>query len=256
MMHARNHRCVRSKWLPAVSVVAICALAHPARADKAAAKPHVDAGAAAYAAGNYDEASRELERAYALDPDPPLLYARAQALRRGGRCSDAIALYREFIATNPSDQQIQAARTGLETCEQQVVDEKPPEPVLVTEPPPLPPPSPAETAQPPAHETPRWYTDRIGGGLAIGGTVAIGVGIGFLIASSRSRDDARHAEFRADAVDHLDDATFQRRIGIVAIGAGAALLAGGVLRYSSVREPAAPVAITTTGSDVLVFVRF
>jgi tetratricopeptide (TPR) repeat protein len=256
MTRARNHRSLRSTC---IHVVALCVLGAPAaHADRAAAKPHVDAGAAAYAAGKYDEASSELERAYVLDPDPALLYARAQALRLGGRCGDAIALYREYLATNPNEQQAETTRTHLVACEQ-VVAEQPPEPSPATEPPPsaapqtLPAPA---TQDSPTRDSPRWYSDRIGGALVIGGAAAIGVGVGFLVVSSRSRDDARNAELRVDAVRALDDATLERRIGIAAIGVGVALVSGGVVRYLSLRNQDADIAISMTPSEVVVFGRF
>ncbi len=244
-----------------IYVVTLCVLRAPTvRAERDAAKPHLDAAAAAYAAGKYDEAAGELERAYALDPVPALLYARAQALRLGGRCRDAIALYREYLATTPNEQQTEAARTGLAACVQSVEAETPDpisageQPRMQTPPPSSPPPPPEE--QTPTRDTPRWYSDRIGGALAIGGTVAIGLGIGFVIASSHSRDDARDAELRIDAVRHLDDATLERRIGITAIAAGIALVSGGVVRYLSIRHDAGPIAISVTPTEVVVLGRF
>lgn len=243
-----------------ICVGVLCSLASTASADPAAAKVHVDAGAKAYATGNYDEAERELQRAYALDPDPALLYARAQALRLGGRCGDAIAIYRDYLATNPNEKQTEAARTGLATCEQLVANAPAtpaPEPPF-GEPPPVSP-EVAPVAQPvqtpPATDTPRWYSDRIAGGLVIGGTAALATGAGFLIASSNSRDDARNAEFRADAIRHLDDATFERRVGVAAIGAGVVLVSAGVYRYLRQRDAPA-IAVSVTPREVAVMARF
>ena len=51
---------------------------------------HHDKGRQLYLSGFYEEAARELEQAYALDPDPILLFDIAQAHRRNGTNEKAI----------------------------------------------------------------------------------------------------------------------------------------------------------------------
>ena len=55
-----------------------------------------------YQAGDYVGAEEALAEAYAIEPQPELLYARAQMLRRQGDCERAIELYRAYLATSPT----------------------------------------------------------------------------------------------------------------------------------------------------------
>jgi hypothetical protein len=189
-----------------------------------AVQKHVDAGLAAYRAGDYETASREIEAAYVIDPRPALLYTWAQARRQGGRCEDALPLYRRYADTATSEAQTAAAKTGIDLCEKQLAekrDAKPPDPIVTP-----PPPPPRKKPEPPP-----WYRDKIGDVLAIGGLVGLGVGTGFLVASKRSLDSANRAEFRDDFGDLLDEANGRRRLGIGVLGAGSALLATGIVVY-------------------------
>jgi tetratricopeptide (TPR) repeat protein len=250
-------------WIAALLV----ASAAEARADDSpgtapAARPFLDAGAAAYRAGDYETAARELERAYRIDPKPAVLYALAQALRQGGRCPEAITAYRRYLATGPNDAQATAAKNGITLCERAGASTPTPTPTPV-EPPPdgsgdtgagagdgdKPPGSPEAGPSPTATPAPgsasgapidaprprRWYADPLGGALVAGGAASLAVGAVFLVRSSGSRDAADEAVFRDDFVELLDTATRQRRIGIVGLGLGAALVAGGVVRYVTLR---------------------
>lgn len=258
-------------WIAALLV----ASAADARADDSpgtapAAKPFLDAGAAAYRAGDYETAARELERAYRIDPKPAVLYALAQALRQGGRCPEAIAAYRRYLATGPNDAQTTAAKNGITLCER--ASATTPGPATAPgEPSPdasgdgdsdgdgdstgdAPPgsaeagPSPTPTlAQGPASGAPidaprsrRWYADPLGGALVAGGAASLAVGAVFFVRAGSSRDAAHEALFRDDFVELLDTATRQRRIGAVGLGLGAALVAGGVVRYVTLGGRADP----------------
>ena len=208
------------------------------------AQPHLDAALKAYEAKDYDAAIREFEQAYAIDPKPALLYATAQAYRFANRCTKALELYRRYLTTKLTDAQISATKNGIALCEGAV---KQPEPEPPAKPEPkLEPPAraePARTPEPPTtvaaeqrelppapHDTP-WYKDTLGDALTVGGVVGIGVGVGFLVMASSSEHDAKTAQFRADFLRSLDEATQRRRIGAVSLGAGAALAVGGVLVY-------------------------
>ncbi len=259
-------------WIAALLILSGSdARADGAREPAPAARPFVDAGIAAYKAGDYETAVRELSAAYKIDPQPAMLYAWAQALRLGNRCAEAIPIYRRYLATDPSEAQIAAAQNGISLCEKVLPPEPPP-----AEPPPAQPEDkeapaqPAESAQPaepeppppeaaPVQEEPAprsWYADRLGGALVIGGAVSLGVGVGFLVRSSQTRDAAGEAMFRDDFVDKLDRATLQRRIGVAGLGVGAALVAGGVFRYVVLRERARAVSIAITGRSLIVGGRF
>ena len=66
-------------------------------------------GAAAYERGRYGHAYDYFTRAGELAPRPGLLFSRAQALRRlGGRRTEAIALYEQYLATEGGERRADA----------------------------------------------------------------------------------------------------------------------------------------------------
>jgi tetratricopeptide (TPR) repeat protein len=214
------------------------------------AEQHLESGKAAYAAADYATASREFEAAYEIDPNPSLLYAWAQALRLNGRCADAVPIYRRYLETGPTDQVRIEVDKLIRLCE----PVKPvPEPKL--DPPldlPLDPRPDRRPPAEPAHrpERRRWYRDVLGGTLTIGGVAVAGAGVAFLVASKRSEDAANRAELRSDFLELLDEATVRRRVGLVGLGLGAALVTGGIVRYVTRRGEPAGVAISTTGTAI------
>jgi tetratricopeptide (TPR) repeat protein len=69
----------------------------PARADdRSEAKAHYDKATASYALGRYADAAAEFEQAFALKPDPAILYNAAQAYRLAGKKERALELYRNY----------------------------------------------------------------------------------------------------------------------------------------------------------------
>ena len=82
-----------------------------------------------------------------------------------------------------------------------------------------------------------------------GGIASAAFGVTFLVLSNRSADAASEPGTRAQFLDHLDDATVRRRVGIVGLGLGAALLTAGIIRYASMH-------VTSDGTSVLVSGRF
>ncbi|HSJ99904.1 MAG TPA: tetratricopeptide repeat protein [Kofleriaceae bacterium] len=236
-----------------------------ARADeppdpRPAAKPFIDAGVAAYEAGDYETAIRELEAAHRIDPQPAILYAWAQALRLSGRCAEAIAVYQRYLATDPNAAQTTAAQHGISLCERT----RPAEPAPDTAPPATPPATPpaaarSEPAPDPAiapSQRRRWYADPLGGALVIGGAASLGVGVGLLVRSSQNRDAARDAMYREDFVELLDTATLQRRLGAASLGVGAALVAAGAVRYVTRRDRPGAVAVGVAGRALVILGRF
>ena len=209
-----------------------------------AAQAHIDAGVAAFNAKSYDAASAEFEAAYTLAPLPKLLFGWAQARRLGGHCDEAIPLYRRYLATQPTEQQIEAATTAMLLCERG------------TEPAPsAPPPAPLPPTIVIREERVPWYRDRAGGALSIAGVLAVGTGATFLVLANHSEQAATRAGNRNEFVDDLDQATLRRRIGWAGIGVGSALVLGGVLRYV-LHEEHAPVDIATTGNSISFSARF
>ncbi len=248
-------------WIATILVAAgSVARADEPPASRPAAKPFIDAGVAAYEAGDYETAIRELEAAHRIDPQPAILYAWAQALRLAGRCAEAIAVYRRYLATDPNAAQTAAAQHGITLCERA----RPAEPAPAAAPPEAPvdtPPDPARAgpAAGPATDPSqrrRWYADPLGGALVIGGAASLGAGVGLLVRSSQNRDAAREAVYREDFVELLDTATFQRRLGAVSLTLGAALVAGGVVRYVTRRDRPGGVAVAVAGRALVILGRF
>src|SRR4051812_16384314 len=174
---------MRLACLLAIVVVVSPAIA---RADIAPpAKAHLDAGLAQYKAGHYESAIGEFEAAYEIDPDPQLLFAWAQAERLADHCASAIPRYPKYIASKPSAEAADLANNGIALCEAKA--------------------QPGATCAAGERPVP-WYKDPVGGAV-VGGTIALGVGIGFLIASSGTSDRAGRAQTSAAFDDLIDRAT-------------------------------------------------
>jgi hypothetical protein len=113
----------------------------PASGDSTSAASHFERGARAYESGRFDEAIASFEHAYALDPEPILLFNIAQAYRRLGNTEQALHHYRRYhdsAPPNAPDQadaerrivELEAARTsagpGVTSPNQRVVLGAPP----------------------------------------------------------------------------------------------------------------------------------
>jgi hypothetical protein len=202
-------------WL----VVVALAASSPARAQELGpeARRKYEQGMALYRARDFAAAARALGEAYALEPRRDVLFAQAQATRLAGNCAAALPLYQQFLNSDPPEQQVAATRIALARCES--APERPaPPPVIVASPPPVPPSVPI-------------YRDLLGGALLASGLVTAGVG-GVLMASAHAQNDTaavqggypEYASRRASAEGRW-------RLGVGAVVAGAALVAGGCGRY-------------------------
>ena len=176
---------------------------------------------------DYAAAIGDLEEGFALDPRREFLFAEAQAKRLGGDCRGAVVLYQRFLTTKPPALQIDATQIALARCAQELA--KKPEVVIMTPPaaPPAPPPAP-----------PRWSRDPWGLGLTSVGVVALGIGIGYLVAAENARSDAENAPTYAAYVSHWSTAGARLDVAIGALAIGAALTATGVARFLVVRRHA------------------
>jgi len=76
-------------------------------------------GLRAFAARDYDGAIEQLKASYAKTPAPALLYNLGQACRLKGDCPQALAFYRQFLATNPvgrARERAEARIADMERC--------------------------------------------------------------------------------------------------------------------------------------------
>ena len=105
------------KHLIAIAILAVVGLHHTALADdpKTAAKQHVAAAKSFHEQRRFADALAALEAAYALDPQPQLLFAMGQLNVRLGRCERAIMFYERFVATKPKPAAAALASEAIET---------------------------------------------------------------------------------------------------------------------------------------------
>lgn len=118
-----------------ISLLLVLVLAARADADpKAEAKQHIKKAMAFHGEGKLAESLDELTLAYALDPQPDVLYAIGQVHIQLGDCMQAISFYERFLASKPPPKKnaAAAAREAIRVCKTN--PPKPPEPKVETKP--------------------------------------------------------------------------------------------------------------------------
>ncbi len=232
-----------------------------ANASNERAETHVQRGVEFYAEKQYELALVEFRAAYALDPRPDYLFALAQAERLSGDCPSAVVYYREFLATDPAQEQAKVARINAARCERALESgptgqpaetdvalrkadevaepEAAPEPMVLAASP-APPPSP-------------WYTDPLGDALLATGAVAVLAGGGFLLAAENAEGKASDATTYDAYSASLNTARSRRTIGALSLAGGALLTGAAIYRFVR-REPerrTTLVAAPTSGGAVM-----
>lgn len=195
------------------------------------ARAHYDLAGEHAARGDLRSAAAELDAAHAIEPHPELLFVRAEVRRKLGECRTAVILYREFVASAPSEAATRQAEDGITACEQSLGPREPettPEPApapVVREPPPV---------QPAPRERP-WQRDPAGGVLlgfgvaSLATTIGLAVCAGIATRQAAESSEAMYAERRSIAVG------FQAGTGAAA-ALGASLVLGAALRYRAVKR--------------------
>lgn len=180
----------------------------------------------------WDLAVEALVEAYALDPDPAYLYARAQAERMGGRCKIAIALYERFLESGPSEAQAEDTRINIRRCEETLWAKEAAEPV------PTPVETPAEPTPDPEPPPPReddgprpWQRDPVGAILLSGSVVSLAAGATVWVFGARGRRSAPDATTEGDYESRADRGRTITAVGIGLVGMGVGLAAGAAVRY-------------------------
>jgi len=211
-----------------IAFALVLAASAPAIADdpkvdpKAKAREHIERATELHAAGQFTEALGELTLAFALDPDPQLLFAIGQVHVKLGHCTEAITFYERFLATKPRAEEAATVRQAIAKCNEAVTTKPVDVPVVVEPPPPQ---AIVVTTTAP------WYTDWIGDAL-VGGGVVTWIASAVVYRSARStRDDADDAATYEEYEDLLDKARGRRTLSVVVAAGGAALVTAGVLRY-------------------------
>lgn len=210
---------------------------------KIEARQHVARATELHKAGQFEDALLELKTAYALDPQPQLLFAMGQLHVRLGQCGQAISFYERFLATRPSRDTASLANEAIETCRT-----APPEPAPVLAPIPVgahvappsidvsPPAAPVAERPAPARSTPPrepapWYSNYVAGGLVAGGVAS---GVAALVVYSIARRDRDRADTITDyeAYEHAIDGVQTKQTFSIVLGvAAAALITTGGIQY-------------------------
>lgn len=212
--------------------------------EQAEAQAHIKKATAAHQAGTFDVALTELEAAYALDPQPDLLYAIGQVHVKLNNCPVAITYYEKFLATSPGPEPSTAANEAITSCREQLAAQPPP-PEPQPQPQPEPPP-------PPPPESKKF--DIIGTTLVGVGVVSTIVGVVMYSGAINKLDDAENAPTYQESQDLIDDAHSKRTLAVIFSVAGVAAIGVGAWHYLHFRKteakPAVSVTPTTTGGMV------
>jgi len=236
----------------AISMIVVVGGSPPASADnpKLEARRHVERATALHKDSQFAEALAELQTAYALDPQPQLLFAMGQLHVRLGQCTQAITFYERFLASRPAPRPAGIATEAIATCKtapppadpppaEPPPAEPPPRPAAVADPLPAPAidvtPPPPPVARPvstvaPARER-AWYTDYVADALVVGGIASAAAALVTYRGALAARDRAETATSYEAYADQIDRAHTQRTYTVVLGAAGVALLATGGLHY-------------------------
>jgi tetratricopeptide (TPR) repeat protein len=196
--------------------------------------------------GDYEQAIPRFKAAYLRTPAPGLLYNLAQAHRLNGDCAQALALYRQYLATGPKgkDTERAAARAAeMELCARAAA---PPES------------APAPVAQPPAAPRPADPPDlvrkeepippalphrqrHVRGALSSGAVAVALLGVASYF-GWRATQDARYVSGYYSGMKQWDDSAAQaerdghREERIAYVTGGGALVAGGLATWLLLRD--------------------
>jgi hypothetical protein len=204
-------------------------------------------GASMYKAGKYRPAIEKFEEAYALFPEPNLIYNIARAYEALGDVDQAIMKYR-LCSTHPrGTEDLKAKATSklavLSAAKASGAAAPNPSPPSTTEAgaaPSTPSPAPGAavvTAPPPSSGLPIWG---IAGGTAAGVGALVGVGGGVLFAVGAATHDQLQSDLDAVSADGVSsltraqadaasaDGTNQKTIGVALLATGGVLLAGSI----------------------------
>lgn len=212
----------------AITIGSLVSVAHAE--SRPEADEHIATATALHAEAHYAEALVELEAAYALDPQPRLLYAQGQLHGLLGECTVATDFYERFLATKPSANATHLAREAIAACRPALAPSSVAAATVIV--PPAPPPLPAP---PSVLQTAR--RDRLGIALVAGGGVLGLVGALGYVSARGLRTDAGMAPTYAEHLELVERAEHRRTIATVIGIAGGLVLASGITRLVLAPQP-------------------
>jgi len=179
--------------------------------------------------GEFEKAAAAFAEAYARTGDPAFLFGRAQSLRRAGSCAAAIEVFEAFIATEPPEADVQAARDVIAACrsilgEHGPADEDDGDALA-------PAPAPAvERAEQPSPPPRHWSRD-VTGGVLLGSGLAVAIAGAAVYGTAFVRADQTRRESEQAYEDRQRSTRTLAATGAGLMIGGTALLVGSVIRY-------------------------
>ncbi len=250
---------------------------NPSKADRKHAIQLFKQSQEQYRKGQFREAADLLERAYALDPNPTLLFNKARALESAGDAEGTIDAYSRYLEADPKAADRAAIQQRIENLKKQVAanralerqaeEERQRREALEATPPPPPPPPPiVPPAPPPTPVAPPPEIERrtvspwpwivLGTGALVAG-VAGGV-LGAMAGNTHSAAVDEPIQMTAETLAHKAD---RLALGAnIAYGTGSAIALGGliwgIIDLARAGEPIATVTVAPSGNGAHVSVRF
>ncbi len=189
--------------------------------------PHYLRAVAAWDGQRWDEAAAAFGEAYAFDPRPEFVFARARAMRLSGDCEGALPVFEQFLALDPPAEAAADARVNVDACTEELDAAAPhdePEPSAPA--PVLPDTGPPDLLPPPVARDPLGHA-LLWPGVAIAATGGVLVQVS-LNAHERADDAADEQAYR----DELRRAPAMSRTGIALCAVGGALIVSGITRFA------------------------
>jgi hypothetical protein len=213
-----------------LSTFLVVAWVGAANADPAADKKHAgelaQEGQQHYKRGEFEVSVALLKQAYALYPEPTLLYNLARSLEGVGDKQGAVDAYKQYLASAADIEDRGAIERRVTTLEAELAETKPPDR-------PTPTPPPVVVVEKPAQPV---VVVEQPSGIAVApivvaalGAVAVGTGAYFGYEAKKQHDDAVNAATGSDAKSFNDTSHRDALIGNIAMIGGGAVLAGGII---------------------------
>ena len=232
--HAQRRGPKGNKDAPAASAPSTAAPAAAANTNKTRAAELFKRSAEAYLRGDFSHAIELLDEAYALDPQPVLIYNKARAHEGLGHVDEAIELYEKYLTDEPTSADRGAIEQRLVTLRKQrdekaalakertqvEKDREAVEKERANQPPP------AEAAPAPAPPHRRsvlpYVVMGVGGAGLISGTI-------FGLMANSKKASATDAQSQLTAIDLRDTGRTYATVSNVSFIAGGVLVAAGVV---------------------------
>jgi tetratricopeptide (TPR) repeat protein len=216
---------------------------------------------AAYTAGELERSAQLLEEAYALDPDPTLLYNLARVYEGLGKLSEAERRYRQYLECEPETADRGAIEKRIETLHAQIAERQRLLRAQSEEAQPADSSAPAvpSAAEARTSSSPSWLPWLLAGT----GVAVIAAGAGFGLLAARAEDEAERDETvlgaRAAhnrATDYATGANVAFAVGGVLTAAGLSWVAIAMLGAEPSEQSEAAWSVGLTPSSVELCARF